>query len=272
MRATAETAGRRDAFEAWLRAERPLRATAFFRAAGLGPEPEAPPSDPKPADRGSGQPEPPLREAPLREAPPKPEAPEPPRAGPRPGGPKPAPRDAAPLPDAIPIGRRPGVDGAPVLLPLRLLPRHTAIIAGAGSGKTVLLRRMVEEAALCGVPSIVVDPNNDLSRLGEPWPERPAAFTAEDDAKARRYAETVDVVVWTPGARAGNPLFLSALPDFASVKDDRDECEAAVAMAVETLGPLAGAKSNILKGVLSDALRAFAARGGAATSGASPTF
>jgi hypothetical protein len=46
--------------------------------------------------------------------------------------------------------------------------------AGAGSGKTVLLRRIVEEAALAGIPAIVIDPNNDLSRLGDAWPERPA--------------------------------------------------------------------------------------------------
>ena len=247
MRGTAEAHGRRDAFEAWLRAERPLRATAFFTAARLGPESEPPP--PGPVERAAT-----------------------PTARQHEAG-KPAASQARPTPftrqaqpplsaDAIPIGHRPGVAGEPMLLPLKLLPRHTAIIAGAGSGKTVLLRRIVEEAALCGIPSIVIDPNNDLSRLGDPWPERPAGFTAQDDAKARRYGETVDVVVWTPGARAGNPLFLSALPDFASLEDDPDECEAAVAMAAETLGPLAAARSGIAKGVLADALRAFAARGG----------
>jgi hypothetical protein len=87
-----------------------------------------------------------------------------------------------------------GVDGAQVDLATNLLPRHTAIIAGAGSGKTVLLRRIVEEAALARIPAIVIDPNNDLSRFGDAWPERPAGFTAEDEAKARRYAESVDVL------------------------------------------------------------------------------
>ena len=82
----------------------------------------------------------------------------------------------------------------PVSLPTRLLQRHVAIIAGSGSGKTVLLRRIVEEAALAGIPAIVIDPNNDLSRLSDPWPERPASFTAEDDAKAHRYFKTVEVV------------------------------------------------------------------------------
>jgi hypothetical protein len=143
-----------------------------------------------------------------------------------------------------------------------LLPRHTAIIAGSGSGKTVLLRRIVEEAALAGLPAIVIDPNNDLSRLGQAWPTRPASFTAEDDEKARRYLENVEVVVWTPGVHAGNPLFLSVMPDFASLGDDKDERQQAVDMAAETLGPLAGAKNALHKGVLVEALRHFASAGG----------
>jgi len=150
----------------------------------------------------------------------------------------------------------------PVSLPARLLQRHIAIIAGSGSGKTVLLRRLVEEAALAGIPAIVIDPNNDLSRLGDPWPERPPAFTPEDDAKAQRYLETVEVVVWTPGIHAGNPLFLSVMPDFASVGDDKDERQQAIDMAAETLGPLAGAKNALQRGVLVEALRSFAAEGG----------
>jgi hypothetical protein len=136
------------------------------------------------------------------------------------------------------------------------------IIAGAGSGKTVLLRRIVEEAALAGIPAIVIDPNNDLSRLGDAWPEQPAGFSDEDVIKAKRYRESVEVVVWTPGIHAGNPLFLSVLPDFAAIGDEPDERSQAVTMAGDTLGPLAGAKTNLAKGVLSDALRHFATRGG----------
>ncbi|TGD95889.1 ATP-binding protein [Methylobacterium nonmethylotrophicum] len=167
----------------------------------------------------------------------------------------------SPTPDAIPVGRRLTPDAPAVALPLRLLPRHTAIIAGSGSGKTVLLRRLVEEAALAGIPAIVVDPNNDLSRLGDAWPERPAGFTPEDDRKAADYAARVEVVVWTPGIHAGNPLFLSVMPDLAA-SDDRDERNQAIEMAAETLSPLAGATRTLPRGVLADALRAFAARGG----------
>jgi hypothetical protein len=164
--------------------------------------------------------------------------------------------------DTIPVGRRMTLGEEPVSLPTKLLPRHTAIIAGSGSGKTVLLRRLVEEAALAGIPSIVIDPNNDLSRLGDPWPARPGSFTVEDDAKAQIYRQLVEVVIWTPGVHGGNPLFLPVLPDFTGLGDDKDERQQAVEMAAETLGPLAGAKSALQRGVLVEALRHFASHGG----------
>jgi hypothetical protein len=69
--------------------------------------------------------------------------------------------------------------------------------------KRSYLRRLVEEAALAGIPAIVIDPNNDLSRLGTPWPSRPESFTADEDAKSQSYFERVEVVVWTPGIHAG---------------------------------------------------------------------
>lgn len=257
--------GRSAEFDAWLRAEKPLLATQFFRAAGLSP----PPVRPK-ADEGAivpdAQPATPEPKSPTRMSP-QSVSPQSATVGaPDPTSPStPTPRPAAvpqARPEAIPIGRRIGVGEAEVSVPLRLLPRHTAIIAGSGSGKTVLLRRIVEEAALAGIPAIVIDPNNDLSRLGDPWPARPESFTAEDDDKAQRYAGNVEVVVWTPGVHGGNPLFLSVMPDFASLGADKDERQQAIDMAAETLGPLAGAKSALQKGVLTEALRHFASGGG----------
>ena len=253
LRARAVADGRQDRFEAWLRAGKPTRATAFFAQAGLTPP--AAPTDAPPAPEPATDPVP---AAPGRPAPP-PAAP-PARPVP-PARPTPPPQDPAAT-DAIPVGQRIGADATPVSLPIRLLPRHTAIIAGSGSGKTVLLRRIVEEAALAGVPAVVIDPNNDLSRLGDAWPERPERFTDADAAKAQAYRDRVEVVVWTPGIHAGHPLFLAAMPDFSGLGADRDERQQAVEMAAETLGPLAGAKKELQRGVLADALRLFASRSG----------
>jgi hypothetical protein len=275
MRDAAMAASEFDAFERWLIVRKPLCETNFLKAARLCPPPlpqaglghsGSQQKDNAPAGAGSQAlaPEGGRRPAPRGgSADASPSSPRAPIAVPTPSTPQESEDVAAdpPRPAAIPIGRR-AAGGDSVELATALLPRHTAIIAGAGSGKTVLLRRIVEEAALAGIPAIVIDPNNDLSRLGDAWPERPAGFTDEDQAKARRYAVTVEVVVWTPGIHAGNPLFLSVLPDFVAVGDDPDERAQAVTMAADTLGPLAGAKTNLQKGVLADALRTFATRGG----------
>jgi hypothetical protein len=172
----------------------------------------------------------------------------------------------------IPIGRRfeRGSLVDTVALAADLLPRHVAILAGSGSGKTVLLRRIVEEAALLRIPSIVLDINNDLSRLSDPWPVRPEGFSDEDAAKSAKYHAHSDIVIWTPGVSSGNPLSLNLLPDFAAIGDKQDkhtedERAQAVEMARATLTPYLGGtgqKAFLRQGVLADSLRAFARRGG----------
>jgi Helicase HerA, central domain len=150
---------------------------------------------------------------------------------------------------------------------LAMLVKHTVVLAGSGSGKTVLVRRLTEEAALMGIPSIVIDTANDLARLGDPWPQHPALWNSEDEAKAKTYHDGIEVVVWTPGREKGNPLNLEPLPDLAAVADNTDELEQAVDMARESLQPIvaAGASSGAQKkqGVLTAALKYFAKHQGA---------
>jgi len=279
-----------DGFEAWLRTRKPLSDTALFKAAGLSP----PPLGAGGPAAGSGREREPVAPAntggaggDVAEAkdaeltPPAPDSTGGLSAGPPTsdgsGGPYPhpkvTPRPQPPAvvsrasPAAIPVGRRieGGREGRAEVLAADLLPRHTAILAGSGSGKTVLLRRIVEEAAILGTPAIVLDTNNDLARLGEPWPERPQDFSDEDTARAAHYQARADVVVWTPGISAGNPLFLSVLPNFAALGPDPDELEQAIQMARTTLAPLAGVSGTsgkLKSGVLAEALRGFARDGG----------
>jgi hypothetical protein len=254
-------------FDAWLRQQQPLFKTRLFQEAGLCPPPFlapnpsaapdelAPPPQDKPMPAGAEQA---ATQTPVGAQVEKPKAP------------PAAPRKPAASERLIPIGRRyeRGALGDPVTLATDLLPRHVAVLAGPGSGKTVLLRRIVEEAALLGIPSIVLDPNNDLSRLGDAWPTRPESWSEEDAAKAETYRACADVVIWTPGVTSGNPISLNLLPDFAAI-DDADEREQAIGMAWATLVPFlpgVGEKANRKKGVLADAIRRFAAgRGGALT-------
>jgi Helicase HerA, central domain len=181
------------------------------------------------------------------------------------------PGDPSSDPERLPIGRT--VDlGEVVSLPLEALRKHTVIFAGSGSGKTVLIRRIVEECALRGVSSIVLDPNNDLARLGDGWPQPPSTWDAGDAARARDYLARTDVVVWTPRREAGRPLSLQPLPDFSAVLDDPDEFGLALDSAVATLAPRARitgttAKAERGKAVLREALTYFARRGGSGLTG-----
>ncbi|HEY0331645.1 MAG TPA: ATP-binding protein [Rhodopseudomonas sp.] len=252
-----------EGFEAWLRARKPLFDTPLFKAAGLAPPPflAGPLPEPAPSPGPSPLPTAAPPPSPARAVEAAPVAPgKPPLGTSKPAPSKPIARD-------IPLGHRyeRGAPGAAVTLAADLLPRHTAILAGAGSGKTVLLRRIVEEAALLGIPAIVLDTNNDLARLGDQWPAPPQGWSANDAAKAANYQRDVEVVIWTPGFNAGRPMSLALLPDFAALNGDEDERAQAIEMARATLSPYIGAKgasAKLKEGVLADALRSFAAQGG----------
>jgi hypothetical protein len=182
-------------------------------------------------------------------------------------GPTPPPVPEPPAPEPVPEPVHEGDDGVREqsssavalgtddtsgrLLSVELLAlrKHTAIFAGSGSGKTVLIRRLVEECALRGVSSIVLDPNNDLARLGVAWPEPPKGWDPADTPRAADYLGNTEVVVWTPGRAGGRPLSFQPLPDFSSVIDDRDEYEVAVESAFAALEPRALIAGNTAKAV-----------------------
>ncbi|MEU1734846.1 DUF87 domain-containing protein [Streptosporangium sp. NPDC020145] len=174
-------------------------------------------------------------------------------------------------PPYVPLGNT-VIGGRPVSVELEALRKHTVIFAGSGSGKTVLIRRLVEECALRGVSAIVLDPNNDLARLGDGWPEPPQGWGPGDAEKAAEYLAATDVVVWTPRRKAGRPLSFQPLPDFASVVADPDEFGVAVDAAVASLAPRAKlttktAKTEVGLAVLREALVHYGRGGGVGMSG-----
>jgi hypothetical protein len=169
----------------------------------------------------------------------------------------------------VPLGRL-AATRQELRVPLESLRKHTVVFAGSGSGKTVLLRRLVEECALQGVSAIVLDPNNDLARLGDAWPEPPAGWHDGDAAKAADYLDGTEVVVWTPGRSKGNPLSFQPLPDFGPVLDDPDEFQSAISSAVASLLPrtrLTRSKVEQGRAVLVEAVAYYARQGGASLGG-----
>jgi hypothetical protein len=245
---------KRDAFEQWLRARKPASQLAVMRPVmdWLGRAPPVAASAPAPL------PTKPVTQGPAA-LPTKPANQEPAAPPAVPVAPVRPARPALAIGHQI-IGEK---RAAPQTIPAEDLRQHVVVLAGAGSGKTVLLRRLIEESALLGIPSIVVDGANDLARLGEAWPARPEGFTDEDAEKAVRYHAQTDVVVWTPGRANGNPLHLSLLPDFSAVAHEHDELEQTISMTASALASIGVRKpDDKARAILESALRLFAQQGG----------
>lgn len=170
------------------------------------------------------------------------------------------------IPDGhITLGTSPET-GRLLTVPLEDLRRHASLFAGSGSGKTVLLRRIIEECALQGVSSIVLDPNNDLARLGIAPREAPDGWLPGDDARAEIYVREVEAVVWTPRMSSGRPLSFAPLAGLSSVAGDGDDFEVALDSAVDLLTPRARLSMSTTKGsqgraVLKNAVRSYVQSG-----------
>ena len=135
-----------------------------------------------------------------------------------------------------------------LLYDARDLVTHAVAVGMTGSGKTGLCIDLIEEAAIDGVPSILIDPKGDLTNLMltfpelrgsdfRPWvnvedatrkglsadefAEQQAALWKkglgewnQDGARIQRLRDSAEVVIYTPGSSAGVPV--SILKSFAA--------------------------------------------------------
>ena len=164
----------------------------------------------------------------------------------------------------------------PLLYEAKDLATHAVCVGMTGSGKTGLGIGLIEEAALDGIPALIIDPKGDLGNLllafphlaasdFRPWvdegeaarkqmsPDDFAVKTAEtwtkglahwgqDGARIARLKAAADFAIYTPGSRAGLPLsILSSLaaPPAGFAADDaalRDRTSAAVSGLLALVG------------------------------------
>lgn len=138
----------------------------------------------------------------------------------------------------------------------RDLTTHAVCVGMTGSGKTGLCLALLEEAALDGVPALVIDPKGDLGNLLLTFPELRAddfapwidpadaarkslsvadyaqstadtwrkglAEWQQDGARIQRLREASEFALYTPGSHAGRPLSLLRSftpPDAATLLD-----------------------------------------------------
>lgn len=95
--------------------------------------------------------------------------------------------------------------------PLRALEKHFVCLGSTGSGKTVLSKILIEEAALQGIPSIVIDPQGDLASLGVPAEEKSLEEKPINKERAKEFKDKVNVVIFTPTSSKGIPLCANPL-------------------------------------------------------------
>ncbi|MCA9429588.1 MAG: DUF87 domain-containing protein, partial [Candidatus Omnitrophica bacterium] len=146
----------------------------------------------------------------------------------------------------------------PILYDSKDLTTHAVCVGMTGSGKTGLGIALLEEAAIDGVPSIVIDPKGDMANLFLsfptldpkdflPWIDESEAArqgrTASEQAewtsnlwrkglgewgqspdRIQKYADSGERVLYTPGSFAARPIALlrslNAPP--ANVLEDQD--------------------------------------------------
>jgi len=168
----------------------------------------------------------------------------------------------------------------PTMYDARDLTTHAVCIGMTGSGKTGLGVDLLEEAALDGIPSIVIDPKGDMTNLlltfpdllpsdFEPWVNVDdarrkgqtvaefASSTAQTWAKGlaewgqsgeriRRLKEAADFVIYTPGSDAGVPV--SVLQTFRapdlSFDDHEEDIREIIAATVSGLLGLVGVEAD----------------------------
>ena len=169
------------------------------------------------------------------------------------------------------VETREGAD-APLLYDSRDLVTHAVCVGMTGSGKTGLCMALLEEAAIDGVPAIIIDPKGDLANLAlafpkllpgdfQPWinpedaarkGETPAQFAAgqadlwreglarwgQGPERIALYKERAEVSIYTPGSSAGIPVNVLASFEAPETTDPEALAERAQTAAASLLGLL----------------------------------
>ena len=102
------------------------------------------------------------------------------------------------------VGRYPEDSENATLEPSSLL-RHIGILGNSGSGKTVMAKIILEECALAGIPSIILDVQGDLARMALPIENDPLA----DSKRQSEWRKVSEVRIWTPVEASGLPICLN---------------------------------------------------------------
>jgi hypothetical protein len=163
------------------------------------------------------------------------------------------------------------------------LVTHAVCIGMTGSGKTGLCVSLVEEAAIDGIPAILIDPKGDITNLLLTFPELRsqdfAPWINEEDAlkkglspqdyanqqaelwrnglakwgqdgnRVQRLRESADFIIYTPGSNAGLPI--SILKSFDAppqeLREDSELLQERITTTVTSLLGLLGIEADPIR-------------------------
>ena len=114
-----------------------------------------------------------------------------------------------------------------------VLARHAAMLGSTGSGKTVMAKTVIEEAALAGIPALILDPQGDLARLALAIDENDLEDHGGEVSRMKKLISTMEVRIWTPLRSKGLPL---CIDPFRSPPADLDPEEAITAWDMVAAG------------------------------------
>lgn len=171
----------------------------------------------------------------------------------------------------------------PLLYESKDLVTHAVCVGMTGSGKTGLCMALLEEAAIDGIPAIIIDPKGDLSNLlltfpglhpqdflpwineddarkkglapadyaaqqAETWKKGLAAW-GQDGERIQRLQDAADFAIYTPGSQAGLPI--SILTSFSApsrdIIDDAELLQERVNTTTTSLLGLLGLEADPIK-------------------------
>jgi hypothetical protein len=161
------------------------------------------------------------------------------------------------------------------------LVTHAVCVGMTGSGKTGLCIGLLEEAAIDGIPAIVIDPKGDLGNLMltfpdlkaedfAPWinldeaqrkgisPEEYARQQAalwqkgladwgQDKERIRRFREAVDIAIYTPGSAAGFPVSVLSSFEKPQAVEDSDVLQEYITNTTTSLLSLLGIQADPIR-------------------------
>jgi len=164
-----------------------------------------------------------------------------------------------------------------LLLDSKDLVTHAVCVGMTGSGKTGLCVGLLEEAAIDGIPALIIDPKGDLSNLllnfpglasadFAPWVNEEEArkkgltrdqFAEEtagrwkkgladwgqDGARVQRLRDAADFTIYTPGSSAGFPV--SVLRSFGAPPEEMREDREAMRERIQSTATALLALMNI---------------------------